>query len=163
MIRTIFLLATLSLYSTAYGQDAKSHDHQSHEHENHDHMNHEHEAEAQAHHEKKSDDHAATSIKLTPEIEAALAAGGEPVVADVLGVVCDFCAKAMNKTFGKREEIAAVYVDLDDKTLSLVFKPGQTLDDETVEKLVKKSGYRIKNIRRGADALKGEHHETDAS
>ena len=43
------------------------------------------------------------AITTTDDISAALANGGAPVVVDVLGVVCDFCAVAMNKIFGKRE------------------------------------------------------------
>ena len=89
-----------------------------------------------------------------PELAAAVANGGEPIVAKVLGAVCDFCATAMNKTFGKRDEVAAVYVDLDSKTLNLVLEPGATMDDATVRKAVKKSGYKVSSIARGA-ALSG--------
>jgi copper chaperone CopZ len=98
---------------------------------------------------------AATSAALirTPEIDAALAKGGEPVVVDVLGVVCDFCAKAMNKTFGKRSEVAAVYVDLDTKTLNLVMDAGQSLSNEQIDRLVENAGYKLAAIRRGPDAL----------
>ncbi|MBI1393228.1 MAG: cation transporter [Alphaproteobacteria bacterium] len=92
-------------------------------------------------------------IVRTDAIVAAIAGGGEPVVVDVLGVVCDFCAKAMNKTFGKRKEIAAVYVDLDLKTLNLVIEPGAELDDAMIEELVRKAGYKTSAIRRGAAAL----------
>ena len=42
---------------------------------------------------------AGSPLTLTPDIEVALAQGGEPVVADLLGVVCDFCATALKKTF----------------------------------------------------------------
>ncbi len=82
-------------------------------------------------------------------LEAAEAAGGELIVVDVLGVVCDFCAVAMNKTFAKRSEVAATRVDLDDKTLKIVTRPGQTLADAEIEKLVKSAGYRTRAIRRG--------------
>lgn len=88
-----------------------------------------------------------------PELAAALAAGGEPVVAKVLGAVCDFCAKAMNKTFGKRDDVAAVYVDLDAKTLNLVLVPGATMTDRVLKKAVKKSGYKVDSIARGAATL----------
>lgn len=96
-----------------------------------------------------------TGLKLAvqPELAAALAAGGEPVVAKVLGAVCDFCAKAMNKTFGKREDVAAVYVDLDAKTLNLVMKPGATMSDKALRKAVKKSGYKVDTIARGPGTL----------
>ncbi len=95
------------------------------------------------------------SVRLTRtvEINAALDAGGQPVVVEILGVVCDFCAIAMNKTFGKREEVAAVYVDLGTKMLSLVFHPKRTLSDETISDLVTKAGYKVKNIHRGDDVI----------
>ena len=81
--------------------------------------------------------------------------GGTPVVVDVLGVVCDFCAMAMNKIFGKRDEVTAVYVDLDKKTLSLVIGEGEALSDKQIEKLAKRAGYRIAAIRRHREALGG--------
>jgi hypothetical protein len=89
----------------------------------------------------------------TDAISDALAEGGEPIVADVLGVVCDFCALAMNKIFGQREEIAAVYVDLDTKALNLVLIPGATLSDETIAELAVQAGYRVAAVRRGEQAL----------
>ena len=92
-------------------------------------------------------------LTITPEIEIALANGGTAVVADVLGVVCDFCAVAMNKIFGKQEEVAAVYVDLDTKALNLVFKPGASLDDEAIAALAVQAGYRISAVHRNAAVL----------
>ena len=89
----------------------------------------------------------------TDDIHAALEKGGEPIVADVMGVVCDFCALAMNKIFSKREEIAAVYVDLGTKALNLVLVPGATLSDETIAELAVQAGYRVAAVRRGAQAL----------
>jgi hypothetical protein len=61
----------------------------------------------------------------------------------------------MNKIFGKREEVSALYVDLDKKTLSLVVNKGASLSDEDIENLAKKAGYRIAAIRRDAEALGG--------
>ena len=93
-------------------------------------------------------------LTITPEIEIALANGGNAVVADVLGVVCDFCAVAMNKIFGRQEEVAAVYVDLDTKSLNLVFKPGASLDDDAIAALAVQAGYRIAAVHR-SDAILG--------
>lgn len=95
------------------------------------------------------------TITHTDQISAALANGGAPVVVDVLGVVCDFCATAMNKIFGKRDEVAALYVDLDKKTLSLVINDGSDLSDKQIEKLAKQAGYRIAAIRRDSEAMGG--------
>jgi len=118
-----------------------------HDHHMHDGHNHE-------QHDTDMGNAATTAaLSRTAEIDAALANGGEPVVVDVLGVVCDFCAKAMNKTFGNRSEVAAVYVDLDTKTLNLVMNVGQSLSDAQIDKLVEKAGYKLAAIRRGPDAL----------
>jgi len=115
-----------------------------HEHE------HEHEHEMSMTHDTPPTG-AETPLTHTPEIDAAIAAGGTPLVADVLGVVCDFCATAMNKIFGGREEVAAVYVDLDTKALNLVIKAGQSLDDETIGALAIQAGYRIAQVHRRVD------------
>ncbi len=93
------------------------------------------------------------ALTHTDEIDLALAEGGEPIVADVLGVVCDFCALAMNKIFSKREEVAAIYVDLDTKALSLVLVPSASLSDDTIADLAVQAGYRVADIRRGDAAL----------
>lgn len=131
------------------------------QHGDHDHEHaHQHEdAGHDGHGEHEGHGHGAMSmaatITQTDDVAAALAAGGAPVVVDVLGVVCDFCATAMNKIFGKRDEVAAVYVDLDKKTLSLVIGEGEALTDKQIEKLAKKAGYRIAAIRRDSEALGG--------
>lgn len=133
------------------------------QHGDHDHVHehaHQHEdAGHDGHGKHEGHDHGAMNraptITQTDEVAAALAAGGAPVVVDVLGVVCDFCATAMNKIFGKRAEVAAVYVDLDKKTLSLVIGEGEALTDKQIEKLAKKAGYRIAAIRRDNEALGG--------
>jgi len=159
MIRTLFLSAAFGAFAlaapaftSAYALEMQHDDkqHQDMEHGEHDHKDRDHKDHGMEADETTSGE--TVTLSRTPEIDAALAAGGEPAVAQVLGVVCDFCAKAMNKTFGKREEVAATYVDLDTKTLNLVFMPGQSLDDETIGDLVQKAGYKIAAIHRG-DAL----------
>jgi hypothetical protein len=129
-----------------------------HDHSTHTaHDMHEHHGDQEAEVANTSHDgHASTSeaiLTRTEDIESALAEGGEPIVADVLGVVCDFCAVAMNKIFGKREEVAAIYIDLDTKALSLVLVPGASLSDETIAELAVQAGYRIAEVRRGDAAL----------
>lgn len=122
--------------------DAHTH-HHGHDHQSaHDH------SEMTAASEAESNDGSAVMMSKTPELEAALAAGGTPIVAEVLGVVCDFCATAMNKVFGAREEVAAVYVDLDTKALNLVLKAGSDLDNATIESLAVQAGYRIAAVHR---------------
>lgn len=110
----------------------------------------------QNHGQDHGDDHAHEGETLQPtlheDIEAALAAGGSLVVAEVNGMVCDFCATAMTRTFGRRDEIGAVHVDLDTKTLQLVIREGLAMDDATITDLVTRSGYQLASIRRGTGA-----------
>jgi hypothetical protein len=171
MNKTIPLLIVTALSISAFADDSKhdmehhggaqiKHGDMNHGHgAEHDHgTNHEHGAHD---HSAMADDHGgdmamkAATITHTEEISAALASGGAPVVVDVLGVVCDFCATAMNKIFSKRDEVAAIYVDLDKKTLSLVINDGSDLSDEQIEKLAKRAGYRIAAIRRDSEAMGG--------
>jgi hypothetical protein len=100
-----------------------------------------------------TDPGSSATLTRTDEIDRALAAGGAPIVADVLGVVCDFCAIAMNKIFGNQPEVAAVYVDLDTKALSLVLSPSGSLSDAEIADLAVQAGYRIAAIRRDEAAL----------
>lgn len=129
------------------------HDDHGHAHQALDHAQHE------GHEGHEGHDHGgmllAATITQTEEVTAAIMAGGEPIVVDVLGVVCAFCAMAMNKVFGKRGEVTAVHVDLDKKTLSLVIEKGATLSDKQIENLAIKAGYRIAAIRRNKEALGG--------
>ena len=145
----------------------EGHDHASMNHDDHDHaaMNHDdHDNAAMNHddHDYSAMEHSGHDMSpkhalltRTSDIDKALMAGGQPVVVDVLGVVCDFCATAMNKIFGKRQEVAAVYVDLDKKTLSLALQAGKTLSDQDIEKLAEQAGYRIAAIRRDSEAIGG--------
>jgi hypothetical protein len=138
---------------------AQEHDHHSHAGSGATHQDHLTHSDHADHHNDEGEAGADTSNSMHPvmthtdAISDALAEGGEPIVADVLGVVCDFCALAMNKIFGQREEIAAVYVDLDTKALNLVLIPGATLSDETIAELAVQAGYRVAAVRRGEQAL----------
>ena len=166
-LNSLTLVAALALPVSAFADHSnEGPDHRAisgMQHGDHDHGHeHAHQHEDAVHNgqgEHKGHDHGemnmAATITQTDEVAAALAAGGAPVVVDVLGVVCDFCATAMNKIFGKRDEVAAVYVDLDKKTLSLVIGEGEALTDKQIEKLAKKAGYRIAAIRRDSEALGG--------
>jgi len=153
-LRTTILMTTAVCFCLpAAAQD--NHDHMDHAtrdmHEHHDHDA----QDADSSHTSHDDYNPASGPALTRtgDIESALAQGGEPIVADVLGVVCDFCALAMNKIFGKREEVAAIYVDLDTKALSLVLVPGASMSDQTIADLAVQAGYRIADVRRGTEAL----------
>ena len=156
MNKTVLFLIAVALPVSASADDAKHDmDHDGGTSMNHTQMRH----DQGAQHYHDADHHEvamkAASITHTDEISTALANGGAPIVVDVLGVVCDFCATAMNKVFSKRNEVAAIYVDLDKKTLSLVINGGSDLSDKQIERLAKQAGYRIAAIRRDSEATGG--------
>ena len=153
LIKTMIMTTALCYCLLATAEDSHDHMHDA-THDMHEHHSEDHQEVDSAH--TSHDSHNATSgpaLTRTEDIESALARGGEPIVADVLGVVCDFCALAMNKIFGKRQEVAALYVDLDTKALSLVLAPGASMSDQTIADLAVQAGYRIADVRRGSEAL----------
>lgn len=86
-----------------------------------------------------------------PEAVAKMeAAPGEIIVANVNGLVCDFCAQAIRKTVGKEDAVQKVYVDLSKGQVRIDVKPGKSLDDATIEALIRKSGYALVSIDRNA-------------
>lgn len=70
------------------------------------------------------------------------------VTAKVNGMVCDFCARAVTKVFGKEDAVENVHVDLDNGEIHVTLKSGAELSDERVATLVKKSGYDLVSIAR---------------
>ena len=72
--------------------------------------------------------------------------GGTAYV-DVNGLVCDFCAQSLEKVFGKQEAVESIDVDLDEKVITIHFNEGQTLDDQTITKLITDSGFNVRKIR----------------
>lgn len=64
----------------------------------------------------------------------------------VNGLVCDFCARALEKVFGKQDAVNDIDVNLDSKIITIDFKDGQRLDDETIKQLIQDSGYNVESI-----------------
>lgn len=80
---------------------------------------------------------------------------GETVRVNVNGLVCDFCARAVEKVFGGQAAVDQIKVDLSTKLITIGMKDGQTLDDATITKLVNDSGYALVSIER-AEAADGQ-------
>ena len=74
---------------------------------------------------------------------------GGTAYADVNGLVCDFCARALEKVFGRQEAVESINVDLDKKVITIHFNEGQKLDDKTITQLITDSGYNVRDIRYG--------------
>ena len=100
----------------------------------------------------KMDHSAHADMVVEPNTDADPAASAQTVTAKVNGLVCDFCAQAVRKVFKKQEAVESVNVDLDTGEIVLGLKAGATLDDETIGKLIRKSGYSLVSIDRGEGA-----------
>lgn len=66
----------------------------------------------------------------------------------VNGLVCAFCAKGIEKKFKGLEEISNVDVDLDNKLVTVAFKPGKTILDDKLKELIADAGYNVVSIER---------------
>ena len=70
------------------------------------------------------------------------------ITINVKGLVCDFCARSIEKTFNKTKAVESIYVDLDNGLIQLQLKEGQKLSDEKIKKLIKDNGYALESIQR---------------
>ena len=74
------------------------------------------------------------------------AVSAETIRATVNGMVCGFCATAIEKTFRKQPEVKGVNVDLDNRLVTVTTKDGQALDNAKITELLKNSGYSVVKI-----------------
>lgn len=91
---------------------------------------------------------AAPVLAEEANVAATQAVDAGDVRVSVNGLVCDFCARALEKVFGKQEEVENINVNLDTKIITVNFKEGQNLDDETIKTLIQDSGYNVEAINR---------------
>lgn len=90
----------------------------------------------------------ALAVFAAPVCFAQEKAEGETINVTIKGLVCDFCVRAIEKTFEKRDDVSKVDVDLDKALLTIQMKPGKTMDDETIKGLIADAGYEVEDIRR---------------
>jgi copper chaperone CopZ len=100
----------------------------------------------------KMDHSAHAEMEMPADTGADPAMSAQTVTAKVNGLVCDFCAQAVRKVFKKQEAVESVKVDLDNGEIVLGLKAGADMDDETIGKLIRKSGYSLVSIDRGDGA-----------
>lgn len=73
---------------------------------------------------------------------------GETITVSANGLICDFCARALEKVFKEREEVSGISVDLTKKTIVIDTTTARAIDDATVTKLVTDAGYTVTGITR---------------
>ena len=73
------------------------------------------------------------------------------IAVDVNGLVCDFCARSLEKFLVKQPAVADVSVDLTNKVIDLELVPGETVDDDSLTQWVMDAGYAVQGIRHGEE------------
>ena len=66
----------------------------------------------------------------------------------VNGLVCDFCARSIEKLFSKKESVKSINVNLEEMLITINLKKGKSLNDSIITKVITDSGYDIREIRR---------------
>ena len=66
----------------------------------------------------------------------------------VNGLVCDFCARSIEKLFSKKESVKSINVNLEQMLITISLKKGKGLNDDIITKVITDSGYDIREIRR---------------
>ncbi len=101
----------------------------------------------------KSHDHSkdVNSPTLSDSKKTSNAACKNKIEVEVNGLVCDFCARAIEKVFSKREEVSAINVDLDVGKVTIAMKGDKSIDDVKIKKLITDSGYSVVKINRGCN------------
>ena len=70
------------------------------------------------------------------------------VYVSVNGLVCDFCARSIEKMFEKKEAVSRISVDLENMLITIFLKDNQKLNDETIIEIIKDSGYDVTEVKR---------------
>ncbi|OUU63711.1 MAG: hypothetical protein CBC22_00230 [Alphaproteobacteria bacterium TMED62] len=63
-----------------------------------------------------------------------------------IGMVCDFCAQAIEKVFMKRQEVKGIKIDLNNQKVVIFLKQNILLDDSVIRKLFEDAGYGVETI-----------------
>jgi len=91
-------------------------------------------------------------ILLTFGVTTSSYAAEKSIIVHINGLVCDFCARSLEKVFGKQEEVESVKVDLEKKIITLNFKDTKDIDNMNIIKLITDAGYNVVGIDREGES-----------
>jgi mercuric ion binding protein len=89
----------------------------------------------------------AAALFSTPALAA------RSIKASVNGLVCSFCAAAIEKRLKALTEVKAVYVDLTRKVVAVELKDGKDITPEKIAEEIKDSGYDVVTISRSEQTI----------
>ena len=70
------------------------------------------------------------------------------VVVKVQGMVCDFCARGLEKSFGKKKEVKDIDVNLNERRVTIHMEPGADLSDDEITNIIESNGISTVDIDR---------------
>lgn len=81
-----------------------------------------------------------------------------PAAADVIkikvdGLVCAFCASAIETKLRSNAATEDVFVSLEQRVVAVSLKPGQELSDSVITAQIVDAGYAVKQIERSKESL----------
>ena len=68
------------------------------------------------------------------------------------GMVCSFCVQGIERKLGSLPATQSVKVDIQKHLVSISLRPGGTLSDEQLRKLIRDAGFDVRQIRRFSTA-----------
>lgn len=81
-------------------------------------------------------------------LSAAPASAGQSITVYVKGMVCDLCARGLNKGFKEKSALESFKVELSKHTVTLNLKDGANLTDSEITKVVEDSSMAVDKIIR---------------
>lgn len=76
-----------------------------------------------------------------------LPAYANTIVAKVDGMVCAFCAKGLEDKLKQDPKVENVIISLEDTSVTVSAKPGQTIARETVEKAIYYMDFALRDLK----------------
>lgn len=70
------------------------------------------------------------------------------ITISVDGMVCDFCARALEKIFYQRQGVEGVDVNLDTHVVKIDVTEETVISDEEIKQMVTQAGYNVSKIER---------------
>ncbi|MFM7086530.1 MAG: heavy-metal-associated domain-containing protein [Cyanobium sp.] len=75
-------------------------------------------------------------------------AAGTTIEVAINGMVCSFCAQGVERSLRSLPATAEVQLDLNKRLLSLTLRPGATIADEQLRRVIRHAGFDVRQIRR---------------
>tara|TARA_X000000950_G_C13829674_1_gene625578 strand:+ start:586 stop:1011 length:426 start_codon:yes stop_codon:yes gene_type:complete len=73
--------------------------------------------------------------------------GNQIAIVSVSGMVCDFCARGIEKTFQKDAGVEKIDVDLDTAKVLIAYAPNAEIMNEDIEKKILSNGQTVTDIQ----------------